>query len=80
MHLPVCCVRDEHDVLVPAHQVSLPRRAAHNQALNARRDLLLNQAVIAEQVNAPVGKVGRLNGRDQAQLIGAIRKRNKEAC
>lgn len=59
-------VRDQHHVLVPAHQLALARRAADHQAVDAGRELRGDERVVAVEVDAAVGEVGGLDGGDQA--------------
>ena len=45
-------VRDEHDVLVPVHQLPLAGGAAHDQAVHAGLDLVVHKVVVPGQVEA----------------------------
>eukprot|EP00212_Chloropicon_laureae_P007648 CAMPEP_0197494824 /NCGR_PEP_ID=MMETSP1311-20131121/32534_1 /TAXON_ID=464262 /ORGANISM="Genus nov. species nov., Strain RCC856" /LENGTH=340 /DNA_ID=CAMNT_0043040267 /DNA_START=74 /DNA_END=1097 /DNA_ORIENTATION=+ len=65
-------VRDEHDVLVPRHELPLARRAADDDALNAVLDLLLQEGVVRREVEAPVLEVRGLEGRDQTRLLEVL--------
>ena len=66
-------VRDEHDVLVPAHELPFPSRAPHDDALHAVADLLLQDAVVRGQVELAVGKVGRLHCCQETELLHSRR-------
>ena len=62
-------VRDQHHVLVPAHQLALARRAADHQPVDAGRELRGDERVIRVEVDAAVGEVGGLDGGDEAVLF-----------
>mmetsp|Transcript_2151 Transcript_2151/g.5870 ORF Transcript_2151/g.5870 Transcript_2151/m.5870 type:complete len:335 (+) Transcript_2151:141-1145(+) len=59
-------VRDQHDVLVPRHQLTLSRRSTDYHALHSVLYLILQELVVAHQVELPVWKVRRLERGDEA--------------
>lgn len=63
-------VRDEHDVLVPRHELPLAGGAANDEAVDARGDLDRDQGVVRGQVDLAICAVGRLDGGDESGRRG----------
>ena len=68
-------VRDEHDVLVPAHELPLAGGPAHDETADASLDLLLHERVVRGEVHLAVGKVRGLESGDEARLLDLIHAR-----
>ena len=65
-------VRDQHHVLVPAHQLALARRAADDQPVDAARELRGDERVVRVEVDAAVGEVGGLDRGDEAVKLVVV--------
>lgn len=62
-------VRNQHHVLVPAHQLALAGRAADDEPVHAVLDLVLHYPIEGVQVELAVLPVGRLDGCDHSCLL-----------
>lgn len=65
-------MRNEHDVLVPGHQLALPCGAPHNEPLHPMLQLHVHKVVVRLQIKAAVRQVGGLDGGDQAELLDLL--------
>jgi hypothetical protein len=65
-------VRNQHDVLVPRHELPFARGAANNDAPHAVFDLVIQQAIVGLQIELAVGQVGRLDGRDERRGLDVL--------
>lgn len=70
-------VGDEHDVLVPRHELALPGGAPHDQTLHAALDLLLHERVVRREVHLAVWQVRGLDGGDEARALDLVHARGR---
>ena len=70
-------VRDEHDVLVPRHELALSRRPADDHALHAVLYLVLEQRVVARQVELSALEVGGLERANKPRFSQVLHSRRR---
>ena len=61
-------VCNQHDMLVPLHQLPFPSGSPNNQAIRAVINLDLHQVVVRIQVKFATGRVGGFDGGDDPGL------------
>ena len=58
-------VRNEHDVLVPVHQMAFSRCTTDNDSFYSVLNLDVDERVVRQQVKPPIRKVWSLDSRDE---------------
>jgi ABC-type uncharacterized transport system ATPase subunit len=65
-------VRNEHDVLVPGHEMAFACGATNDKAVGVTGNLLLHKGVICLKVDPAIGEVGRLDGSDKLKCLQLV--------
>ena len=72
---------DEHDVFVPRHELPLSGGAPHNHALHAVLNLVVQESVVAVEVELAAARGSGRDGREDGVRDGArARERERESC